>query len=51
VNEDKMMRVIGHVACLGEIRNIYKISVRKPERKILTWDLGRGENGSNRNMV
>jgi hypothetical protein len=24
---------MGHVACMGEMRNAYKILVRKPERK------------------
>lgn len=45
------MRVISHVACLGEIINIYKILVKKPGGWILIWDLGRGEKWSNRNMV
>jgi hypothetical protein len=25
---------IGHVACMGEMKNAYKILVRKPERNI-----------------
>jgi hypothetical protein len=27
------MRWVGHVACMGEIINMYKILVGKPERK------------------
>jgi hypothetical protein len=27
------MRWAGHVACMGEMRNMYKISVGKPEGK------------------
>jgi hypothetical protein len=29
----KSMRWAGHVACMGEIRHVYKILVRKPDRK------------------
>jgi hypothetical protein len=27
------MRWVGHIACIGEIRNTYKILVRRPEGK------------------
>jgi hypothetical protein len=27
------MRLVGHVACMGEMRNAYNIFVGKPERK------------------
>jgi hypothetical protein len=26
-------RLVGHAACMGKMRNAYKILVRKPERK------------------
>jgi hypothetical protein len=31
------MRCAGHVACIGEMRNRYKMSVEKPEEKRLLW--------------
>jgi hypothetical protein len=33
------MRWAGHVACVGEMRNAYKILVRKPEERNLSEDL------------
>jgi hypothetical protein len=35
VIKSKGMRFIGHRSCMDEIRNAYKILVRKPERKTL----------------
>jgi hypothetical protein len=31
------MRWVGHVARMGEIRNVYNIKVGKPERKGPVW--------------
>jgi len=33
VIKSKRMRWVGHVACMGEMRNAYKILVGKPEGK------------------
>jgi hypothetical protein len=52
--QDYITRV-GHVACMGEMINIYKILVRKPEpepelcidgRIILQWNLGKQWEGA-----
>jgi hypothetical protein len=32
-NTKRMIKWLGHVACTGEIRNVYKIPVRKSEGK------------------
>jgi hypothetical protein len=34
------MRYAGHVACMVEMRNVYKILVRKPEGRDHLEDLG-----------
>jgi hypothetical protein len=31
--KSRRMKWAGHVACMGEMRNVYKILVGKPERK------------------
>jgi len=53
VIESTMLRWVGHVACRGEVRSVYKIFVGKPEGKrplgrlgvdgriTLRWTLGR----------
>jgi hypothetical protein len=33
VIKSRRMRWVGHIAHMGEMRNVYKILVRKPERK------------------
>jgi hypothetical protein len=33
VMKSRRVRRAGHVACMGEMRNAYKILVEKPERK------------------
>jgi len=33
VIKSRSMRLVGHVACMGQIRNVYKILIRKSERK------------------
>jgi len=33
------MRCVGHLARMGEMRNVYTILVRKPERKRISGDL------------
>jgi hypothetical protein len=35
VNKSRRMILVGHVACVREVRNVYSILVRKPERKRL----------------
>jgi len=40
--KSRRMRWAGHVGCMGEMRNAYKILVGKPEGKtVLEWILGR----------
>jgi hypothetical protein len=49
--KSRRMRWVGHVACMGEMRNAYEILVGKPEGKrslgrsniniILKWILGK----------
>jgi hypothetical protein len=38
--KSRRMRWMGHVACIGEMRNVYRMHFRKPEHKGL---LGRHE--------
>jgi hypothetical protein len=38
VTKSRTMRWVGHVTCIGEMRNAYKILFAKSERKLLTVD-------------
>ena len=35
--KSRRMRWVGHVACMGEERGVYRVLVGKPEGKILLW--------------
>jgi hypothetical protein len=37
VIKSRNMRWLGHVACIGEVRNTYKILVRKLREEDTTW--------------
>jgi hypothetical protein len=38
----RMMKRVGYVACMQEIRNVYRISVRKAERTMHRWECNIG---------
>jgi hypothetical protein len=38
--KSRKMRLAGHAACLGQMKNAYNISVGKPEKKNHLEDLG-----------
>jgi hypothetical protein len=43
-NEVKECEIVGHVACMGEMKNTYKILIRKPEgKRPLSGHRSRGE--------
>jgi hypothetical protein len=35
--KSRKMRCAGHVACIGEERKVYKVLMRKPEKKETTY--------------
>jgi hypothetical protein len=39
VVNSRRMGCLGHVACMGEMKNLYKVLVRQPERTIPLRDL------------
>jgi len=51
VLKSKRMRLVGHVACMGERRGVYRVLVSKPEdpgidgRIILRWNLRKWDVG------
>jgi hypothetical protein len=36
--DSRWMRRVGHVVCMGKLRNVYKTFTGKPERKKTSWN-------------